>query len=215
MFSNELIEHVGSHTNLYATQHGCINPPVSQDEMHVVLGVLLLSGYCRVPYRELYWADSPDVHNEAVSKSISRNRFREIFRFLHLRDNLQISDDIYYKVRPLFEFLNENFKKFTYSSTYSIDESIIPYYGKHGTKQFIRGKPIRLGFKLWCITTSDGYLIHAEPYCGSDTGLDETSLGQGPDVVLGLLEKANVTEGSTITFDNLFTTLPLLDEGCA
>ena len=63
-----------------------------------------------------------------------------------------------------------------------------------------------------CITTSDGYLIHAEPYCGSDTDLDETSLGQGPDVVLGLLEKANVTEGSTITFDNLFTTLPLLDE---
>ena len=105
MFPNELTEHVVSPTNLYATQHGCINPPVSQDEMHVLLGILLLSGYCRVSYHDLYWADSADVHNEAISKSISRNRFREIFRFLHLRDNLQISDDIYYKVQPLFEFL--------------------------------------------------------------------------------------------------------------
>ena len=34
-------------------------------ELHGVLGVLLISGYCRVPYRELYWADSPDVHTES------------------------------------------------------------------------------------------------------------------------------------------------------
>ena len=57
---------------------------------------------------------------------------------------------------------------------HSVDESIIPYYGKHGTKQFIRGKPIRFGFKLWCITSSEGYLFHAEPYCGVDTDLPDT-----------------------------------------
>ena len=67
------------------------------------------------------------------------------------------------------------------------------------------------GFKLWCITTSDDFLAHAEPFCGTDTGLDETGLGQGPDV-LDLVEKTNVKAGSTITCDNLFTSLPLLDE---
>ena len=37
-------------------------------------------------------------------------------------------------------------------------------------------------------------------------------LGQGADFVLGLIEKCEVKAGSTITFDNLFTSLLLLDE---
>ena len=40
----------------------------------------------------------------------------------------------------------------------------------------------------------------------------DTSLGQGADVVLGLTEKCEVKAGSVVTFDNLFTSLPLLDE---
>ena len=55
-------------------------------------------------------------------------------------------------------------------------------------------------------------MFHAEPYCGSDTKLKDTGLGQGADVVLGLIEKCNLSSGCTLTFDNLFTSLPLLDE---
>ena len=40
----------------------------------------------------------------------------------------------------MFDSLNANFKKYFDTSIYSIDESIIPYYGKHGTKRFMRGK---------------------------------------------------------------------------
>ena len=95
---------------------------------------------------------------------------------------------------------------------HTVDESSIPYYGKRGTKQFIRGKSIRFGFKLWCITSSERYILHAEPYCGADTDFPDTGLGQGADVVLGLIEKCEVKAGSTATFDNLFTSLSLLDE---
>ena len=42
--------------------------------------------------------------------------------------------------------------------------------------------------------------------------MPDTGLGQGADVVLGLIEMCEVKAGSTITFDNLFTSLPLLDE---
>ena len=95
---------------------------------------------------------------------------------------------------------------------HSIDESVIFYYGKHGTKQFIRAKGIWFGFKLWCITSSGRYLLHAEPYCGVDTDLPDTGLGQGADVVLGLIEKCEVKAGSTVTFESLFTSILLLDE---
>ena len=65
---------------------------------------------------------------------------------------------------------------------------------------------------MWCFASSDGYLFHVEPYCGSDTKLKETELGQGADVVLGLIEKCNLPSGSSVTFDNLFTSLTLLNE---
>ena len=58
--------------------------------------------------------------------------------------------------------LNEDFKKnLSPSQNLSIDEMMIPYYGRHGTKQFIRGEDIRYGYKMWAhwaITSSIGYL---------------------------------------------------------
>ena len=38
----------------------------------------------------------------------------------------------------------------------------------------------------------EGYLLHAEPYRGADTDLPDAGLGQGADVVLGLIEKCEV-----------------------
>ena len=143
---------------------------------------------------------------------MSRNRFREILINLHLADNTQITEIRYYKVQALFETLNFSFKQYGLFANHRVDESIIPYYGKHGTKQLIRGNPIKFGFKLKCITSSEGYLLHEEPYCGLDTDLSDTDLGQVADVVLDLIKKCEVKAGSTVIFDNLFTSLSLLDE---
>ena len=35
-------------------------------------------------------------------------------------------------------------------NNFSVNESMIPYHDRHGTKQFIREKPIQSGFKLLC-----------------------------------------------------------------
>ena len=135
-----------------------------------------------------------------------------------MRDTIKTSSSLQqiteerYKVWRLFEKLNFSFKQYDSFVKHSVDESIILYYGKHDTKQFIRRKPIRFEFKLWCITSSKRYPLHAEPYCGVDTDLPDTDLSQGANVVLGLIEKCEVKAGSTVTFDNLFTSIPLLDE---
>ena len=212
MFSDDLVLDVTNQTNLYAVQHDKGNLNILENEIRIFIAVLLLSGYCKVPYRDLYWADAPDTQNEAVSCAISRNRFLEILSNFHLADNTQITEDRYYKVRALFEKLSFNFKQYGSFVNHSVDESIIPYYGKRGTKHFIRRKTTRFGFKLCCMISFEGYLLHAEPYCGVDTDLTDTGLGQGADVVLGLIEKCEVKAGSTVTFDNLFTSLLLLDE---
>ena len=137
---------------------------------------------------DFYWTASQNTHNGAVAKAMSRNRFTEIFSNLHMADIASLNDDRDYKVRPLFEILNHNVIQLSSTTHHSIDESMTPYYGKHRTKQFIHGKPIRFVFKLWSITSTDRYLLHVELYCGSDTVLKETGLGQGGDVVMGLIK---------------------------
>ena len=75
MFSDDLVLHVTNQTNLYAVQHGKGNLNILENEIRTFIAVLLLLGYYKVPYRDLYWADAPDTHNEAVSCAMSRNRF--------------------------------------------------------------------------------------------------------------------------------------------
>ena len=192
MFSDDLVLDVTNQTNLYAVQHDKGNLNILENEIRIFIAVLLLSGYCKVPYRDLYWADAPDTLNEAVSCAMSRNRFRQILSNLHLAENTQTTEDRYYKVQGLFEKLNFNFKEYDSFVNHRVYESSISYYGKHNTKQSIREKPTRFEFKLWCITLSEGYLLHAEPYCGVYIDLPDTGLGQGADVVLGLIEKCDV-----------------------
>lgn len=50
----------------------------------------------------------------------------------------------------------------------SYDESMIAYFGRHGCKQFIKGKPMRFGYKVWSLCTPAGYLINFEIYQGQN-----------------------------------------------
>lgn len=92
----------------------------------------------------------------------------------------------------------------------SVDESMLPYYGHHSTKQYIRGKPINFGYKLWCFATFDGYILHVEPYCGSNTKLQNIGRGHGGDE-FGLVDKkSEIKAGQHVVFDNFFTSFSLL-----
>ena len=76
-----------------------------------------------------------------------------------------------YKVQALSEKLNFNFKQYGSFFNDSVDENIFHYYGKNSTKQFIMGQHIRFVLKLFCIPSSEEYLLHEEPYCKVDTDL--------------------------------------------
>ena len=146
-------------------------------------------------------------HVECAEIDFKRYYQFSIWLTTHRLQKIDTTKYQYYLIK-----LNFNFKQYGSFVNHRVDESIIPYYGKHSTEKFIRGKAIRFWFKLWCITSSKGYLLHAEPYCGVDTDLPDTALGQGADAVLDLIEKCEVKVGSAVTFDNLFTSLPLLHE---
>ena len=202
-------------TNRYASQK---NEPadVSVEEMKTFIGVLVLSGYVSVPRRSMYWEKNEDAFNPFISSNMRRDRFTKILNNLHAANNDELPDgDKYGKVRPLFDLLNERFQRYAINSEdYSIDESMVPYFGKHGCKQYIRGKPIRWGFKVWCGTTKEGYCVWFSPYQGRDEQLNEPQWGLGASVVLKFADilQAMGRENAQLFFDNFFTGIPLLEE---
>lgn len=147
------IERLTKDTVMYAVQKGHHTFQLSCSEMKVFISILLLSGYNTLPRRRLYWSTEPDVRNELIASSMRRNRFDEIMKRFHAADNTNLDkEDKFSKVRPFLDILNECFLKYGEGfgpTSVSIDESMIPYYGCHPTKQFIRGKPIRWGYKGW------------------------------------------------------------------
>ena len=90
-------------------------------------------------------------------------------------------------MRPLFNAINkECVLNYRPTQHVSVDESMVPYFGKHGSKQDIHDKSIKFGFKLWVMATPLGYCIQFCPYAGKDSIMQEyenIGLGLGPSVV--------------------------------
>ena len=211
-FDDEVVEYITKQTNLYATQQGKVTH-VYGFEIKIVMAIIFVSGYVPLPRRRMFWENAEDCRNELVASGLTVNRFEEILSVLHFVDNTKLDKtDKMAKVRPLLTLLNERFLLYWEpSQNVNVDESMVPYYGRHSAKQFIRGKPIRYGFKMWCLNTPDGYLIQTEPYQGQGTVKIQPELGVGGSVVMDLLAELP-PNGYHVFLDNFFTSIPLLEE---
>ncbi|KAG5861864.1 hypothetical protein JTB14_029292 [Gonioctena quinquepunctata] len=146
------------------------DPRITASEIRCFIAILILSGYNPLPSKRLYWDLKDDIHNKMVADSMERDRFLKIQRFIHMADNTQIDQsDKAWKLRPLMIAMKEKcLANFQPVQDMSYDESMIRYYGPHGCKQFIRGKPIRFGYKMWSLNSKDGYLVDCDLYQGND-----------------------------------------------
>ncbi|XP_049943276.1 piggyBac transposable element-derived protein 3-like [Schistocerca serialis cubense] len=167
-FSEKLMDTIIEQSEIYACQHNKINFLITKEELKSFIVILLLSGYHKLPHENMYWKQAPDVGVSLVFNSMSRNRLWEMKRFIHLNDNSKLDrNDKMYKLRLYFEMLKKEFGKCgVFHSELSIDEMMVRYYGKHSAKIFLRGKPIKFGYKIWCLTSSNGFLHNFSPYCG-------------------------------------------------
>ena len=114
---------------------------------------MLHTGYHKVPSRKMIWELMGDCRNDFIADSIRRDVLEAVMTNIHFRDNAYGDNDQFYKVHPIFENLNKSAQWLLplSSSLYSVDETMVPYYGRHSCKQFIRGKPVRFGYKVTII----------------------------------------------------------------
>ena len=200
-------------SNIYAVSRGFKQEVICEKEMWHFLAILINSMYVRTSDRDFYWSYDRDVGIAAIRDLLPRHRFNQIMRSLHFRNNREMpaeNPDRYFKVRPLFRTLNQKLEIFQNGPKVSVDESMVPYFGYHGCKQYLKGKPHKFGFKMWVAARPDGTPLYIEPYCGISTDIPEYGLGKSCDVVAHMITRLGLTPGADVFADNYFLSPALL-----
>ena len=210
-----MIDQIVFQTNMYGNRDK--NNPnfyVTGEEIRKILGILLLSRYHSLPEEHHYWSRQQDLGVAIMANTMTRNRYHEIKKYFHFADNQNLTEgDKMSKIAPLYEMLNRNLIQFgIFNELLSVNESMVPYFGPHSAKIFIRGKPIRFGFKIWCLCGSDGYPYNMKIYQGKKKLLDQPL---GSCVINNMVDV--ITENFSallheLYFDNFFTSYSLMSD---
>ena len=236
VFTDDIVQNIVEQTNLYAEQMKAKSVrkassktrvtdvtkhwvPITAREFEAFLGMCILMGIHKLPELKHYWVSDPILGVPAVSRVMGSKRFKKITEALHLNDNetnLPHNDPGYdklHKVRPLIDMLNKVIGDvYDSSNAVSVDESMIPFKGRTTLKQYMPMKPIKRGYKVWCLADSHtGYVLKFEIYTGKANNDHNrpSDVGLGHHVVLNLTSCMEKT-CRLVAFDNFFTSVQLM-----
>ncbi|GBL78070.1 PiggyBac transposable element-derived protein 3 [Araneus ventricosus] len=166
---NDMISHTVIKSNRYAVLKNDHSFGVNESVIKKFISILFYSGYHILPCKKRYWENAPDTFTTLVNRAISRKRYSDIKRYLHLNDNSAIKkEDCYCKIRPLLEKLNIALQQFgIFSENLTIDERMVRYFSRPSCKIYMKNKPVNFGYKLWMLTSYNGYLFNIIPYQGA------------------------------------------------
>ncbi|XP_049942888.1 piggyBac transposable element-derived protein 2-like [Schistocerca serialis cubense] len=86
---------------------------------------------------------------------------------------------------------------------------MVYYYRKHSAKMFLREKPIKVGYKIWCLTSSNGFLYNFSPYCGKTDNKQETLGARVINELTSMIPESEYPN-CKLFFDNFFTSVDTL-----
>lgn len=195
-----------------------LTPTSQKIILNVFFAILIFSGYNVLPGKRYYWDSQPDMHQDFIVNAMRRNKFETIMRFIHFADNNSPDvQDKMWKLRPLMEKIKPKLlEHFIPLQNLCYDESMVEYFDRHSCKQSIRMKPIRFGYKVWCVNTSNGCLVNFYVYQGKSKDIPtdyQFICGKSIAPLLNLIDTLP-TEKIELPYrfhiDNLFTSSRIL-----
>ena len=142
------------------------------------------------------------------------HEFDAIKRNLHFANNDTLTPgDKLGKIRPLQDKLNKSLQQFgVFSKNLSGDEQMVPFFGRHSCKMYMKGKPVKFGYKLWVLCSSDGYPFMFWIYEGkaSDPNPADTEMTLGSKIILKMVSILDDPRKYHIYMDNFFNSYDLL-----
>ena len=216
IFGQETFNLLLEQTNIHRTVISKKIAYIEMSELRKAIGIFIYMSVVTLPSTRHYWKKAMGI--TAVSTVMTRDRFVDIEKCLHLSNNLmqpvkgEPDYDRLFKVRKLLDLLNKNFKACADTEEImSVNEQMIPYKGRLVLKVYMKNKPSKWGIKIWALAGQSGY-IHSFNVFGDNLVNTEGELGIGASgqTVLNLV--SDLPEGTEVFFDNYFASPGLLLE---
>ncbi|XP_061186542.1 piggyBac transposable element-derived protein 4-like [Saccostrea echinata] len=218
-WTNELLDKLMQETNNYAHQEQEKNSssskgrpwrPVEMNDIKVFIALCFSMGILRLPDKSDYWRQSKWIFSTNFNKVMSRDRFFQIWRYLHIQNNEVKSEtpDKLWKIRWLLEFLNTKFTElYVPYGNATVDESMIKFKGKLSFRQYSSKRSVKRGVKVYALAESEtGYLSRFQIYTGKEIDQEK---GLAHTVVMDLCHHY-FGSNLCVYMDNFYTSPELL-----
>jgi hypothetical protein len=132
--------------------------------MKAFFGIRMIMAIEPKPSMDDYWSSNPPLRNSRIADTMSRQKFKLIQRYFHIkdpkRDPVCITDpseakqvarkDPLYKVSPLLEKVRRNSNRlYNLHQEVCVDEAMIKCHGQHWGIVGAPNKPAKRGFKIF------------------------------------------------------------------
>ena len=216
----QIVNIIVQETNRYANALPAATEPwvdICADELNAFISIFIVMGIKKLPSVSMYWSENEMVKCPWISKVMSRTRFYQINRVLHLADNdLAIPKGFpghnpLFKVQPLIDHMKTKFSQWFYpGKCISIDEAMIAFNGRLSFKQYIPSKPTKWGIKVWeACDSKNGYCLDFNVYTGKNPA-EVSPFGVGYDVISELSSRY-FNKFHCVFFDRFFTGVDILE----
>ena len=218
----DLVRTIAEETNRFAVErsdrrlpHQQAWMPTNPEEIGAVIAIAVLMGIVQKPSVRSYWSNDPLLQTPIFSKTMSRDRFSLLLKYLHfVPKEEEIQNDRLKKIRPVLDTIVDLCKK-TYipDRNISVDESLFKYHGKLGFKTYNPSKRARFGFKVYKLCQSSGtcagYTWNFQVYSGKSA---EAKEGPSSSAVVLQLSEPLMGQGYNMYMDNWFSSPTLFGE---
>lgn len=165
---------------------------ITPREILTVLGLLIARSMCPIRFGiEQHWSGTQlgAIPAGTWSRFIPRQRFRDIFRYLHFSDNndARAKADRAWKIRPIVETMQRTFSQgLKIGRWVAFDEMVIPSRsGRNKIRIYLKNKPHKFGTKLFAVCCGEtNYCARIEVYCGKHQDARVVDSLSGPAAVI-------------------------------
>ncbi|XP_047138748.1 piggyBac transposable element-derived protein 2-like [Hydra vulgaris] len=160
-------------------------------EIQKYVGILFYTSIYRYPNTREYWGENSF---EPVRKTMTKNRFEEIRRYLHFNGNTKMpaqrdfNFDPIFKMRPIIEYFNIRFQSVPMSQRLCVDEQMCSTKMVSHIRQYMPAKPHKWGMKLFVLCDTYGFSYGFELYSGAS---DNKIPNGAPDLAEEYILRAN------------------------
>lgn len=218
LFGQELLEKIVEWTNLNAKTSDS-GPPstesnsknwknVSFEEMKKFLGLCIVMGNIRMPNLKMYWSNDVLYFHPLFGKTMGRNRFELILRYLRFHDE-QTCDvtNRLHKVDQVLNHVMKNIQNVYYpGENLTVNNGLLLWKGRLLGNKASPFKKCKFGIKIYELCTLDGFVLNFTTLSGKELGKRENDHAFG--VAYSLLENY-LGKGHTVYLDSFYNSVDL------